>query len=178
MPHRWPSEPELVRWELNVVDRAFSVCGRRMHVCDHRCHPIDTLEGPRLLINRLPARRDCPDVLCAGHRHTVSPEAEVPARRDCRIRSSGGICFAGWAIVSRRVGIARHWSVPQIRAELRDTHQIGLSEDAIEDAVRDYQSRRAGVGRAPTRSPGAGARIRRRGPVAVDDRRVAAGERP
>jgi hypothetical protein len=23
--------------------------------------------------------------------------------------------------------------------ELRDTHQIGLSEDAIEDAVRDYQ---------------------------------------
>jgi hypothetical protein len=26
---------------------------------------------------------------------------------------------------------ARHWSVPQLRAELQDTHQIRLSDDAI-----------------------------------------------
>jgi hypothetical protein len=34
---------------------------------------------------------------------------------------------------------ARHWSVPQIRAELMDSRQIQLSEDAIEDALRNYQ---------------------------------------
>lgn len=130
MPHRWPSEPGLVRWELNVVDRACSVCGRRMHVCDHRHHPIYTLAGPRLLVNRLV---HCPDVLCAGHRHTVSPEAEAAIALPRSIIGWDLFCWMG----HRR--FARHWSVPQIRAELRDTHQIGLSEDAIEDAVRDYQ---------------------------------------
>src|SRR2546427_10578268 len=35
---------------------------------------------------------------------------------------------------------ARHWSVPQIRSELADTSQIPLSADAIEDAVRRYQT--------------------------------------
>jgi hypothetical protein len=35
---------------------------------------------------------------------------------------------------------ARHWCVPQIRGELRDSHQIALSEDAIEDYVRRYQT--------------------------------------
>ena len=34
---------------------------------------------------------------------------------------------------------ARHWSIPQIRAELWDSHRIGLSEDAIEDAARNYE---------------------------------------
>lgn len=130
MPHRWPSEPGLVRWELNVVDRACRVCGRRMHVCDHRRHPIYTLKGPRLLINRLV---HCPDVFCAGRRHTVSPEAEAAIALPQSIIGWDLFCWMG----HRR--FARHWSVPQIRAELRDTYQIGLSEDAIEDAVRDYQ---------------------------------------
>jgi hypothetical protein len=35
---------------------------------------------------------------------------------------------------------ARHWSVPQIRSELADSYQIPLSADAIEDAVRRYQT--------------------------------------
>jgi hypothetical protein len=30
---------------------------------------------------------------------------------------------------------ARHWSVPQLRAELKDTHQIRLSDDAIEHYI-------------------------------------------
>jgi len=34
---------------------------------------------------------------------------------------------------------ARHWSVPQIREELSDTHDIVLSEDAIENSIRQYQ---------------------------------------
>ena len=35
---------------------------------------------------------------------------------------------------------ARHWSVPQIRGELADTYQISLSADAVEDALRRYQT--------------------------------------
>jgi len=35
---------------------------------------------------------------------------------------------------------ARHWSVPQLRAELKDTHQIRLSDDAIEHYIGLYQT--------------------------------------
>ena len=35
---------------------------------------------------------------------------------------------------------ARHWSVPQLRSELADSYQMPLSADAIEDAVRRYQT--------------------------------------
>jgi hypothetical protein len=34
---------------------------------------------------------------------------------------------------------ARHWSVPQICAELSDSYAIDLSEDAVEDYVRQYE---------------------------------------
>lgn len=34
---------------------------------------------------------------------------------------------------------ARHWSVPQLRAELLDSYSIVLSEDAIEDYLQRYQ---------------------------------------
>jgi hypothetical protein len=36
--------------------------------------------------------------------------------------------------------IARHWSVPQIRAELMDSFRILLSEDAIADYLQRYQA--------------------------------------
>ena len=74
MPHHWPSGLPLVRWELNVVDHGCRVCGGKMHVCDHRRHPIYTLQGPRLLVSRLV---HCVDPDCAGHHRTVSPEAEA-----------------------------------------------------------------------------------------------------
>jgi hypothetical protein len=35
---------------------------------------------------------------------------------------------------------ARHWSVPQLQAELRDTYHIRLSDDAIADYLRRYQT--------------------------------------
>jgi hypothetical protein len=35
--------------------------------------------------------------------------------------------------------LSRHWSVPQIRAELRDSFAIDLSEDAIERYIHRYQ---------------------------------------
>jgi hypothetical protein len=35
---------------------------------------------------------------------------------------------------------ARHWSVPQLRLELHDTHRIRLSDDAIETYLGRYQT--------------------------------------
>jgi len=130
MPHHWPAELSFVRWDLDVADRACRTCGRKMHVCDHRRHPIYTLEGPRLLVNRLVR---CVDADCPGHRHTVSPEAEASIALPRSIMGWDLFCWIG----HRR--FARHWSVPQIRAELLDSRQIGISADAIEEAARNYQ---------------------------------------
>jgi len=128
--HHWASEPPLVRWNLDVVDRGCRVCGRKMYVCDHRQHPIYTLQGPRLLVNRLV---HCVDPDCAGHHRTVSPEAEAAIALPRSIIGWDLFCWIG----HRR--FARHWSVPQIRAELVDSRHIKLSDDAIEDALRNYQ---------------------------------------
>lgn len=131
MPHRWPEGTEFVRVQLDVADRACRQCGRRMTICDHRRHPIWTLEGPRELVCRLVK---CPDRECPNHHRTVSPECEAAI---CLPR-----CILGWDVFCwighRR--FARHWSVPQIRSELRDSYRIGVSEDAVEDAIARYQA--------------------------------------
>jgi hypothetical protein len=131
MPHRWPEGTEFVRLQLDVADRACRQCGRRMTICDHRRHPILTLEGPRELVCRLVK---CPDRECPNHHRTVSPECEAAM---CLPR-----CILGWDVFcwigQRR--FARHWSVPQIRAELQDSYRIGVSEDAVEDAIVRYQA--------------------------------------
>jgi len=51
-----------------------------------------------------------------------------------------------WWVLGWNVGcwlghrrFARHWSVGQLRAELADTYQIRLSDDAIERYIRRYQ---------------------------------------
>jgi hypothetical protein len=56
----------------------------------------------------------------------------------------------GWDVfcwLERR--FARHWSVPQIRAELADTYQIPLSADAIERYIGRYQCMLAARQRDP-----------------------------
>lgn len=131
MPHRWAEGTEFVRVLLDVEDRACQQCGRKMHVCDHRRHPIFTLAGPRQVVCRLVK---CPDRSCPGHHRTVSPEGEAAL---CLPRSILGwdvFCWVG----HRR--FSRHWSVPQIRAELQDSYRIGVSEDALEDAIARYQA--------------------------------------
>jgi hypothetical protein len=131
MPHRWAEGTEFVRVVLDVVDRACPQCGRKRHVCDHRRHPIFTLEGPRLMVCRLVK---CPDRGCPGHHRTMSPEGEAAI---CLPRSILGWDVFCW-IGHRR--FSRHWSVPQIRGELQDSYRIEASEDAIEDAISRYQA--------------------------------------
>jgi len=46
---------------------------------------------------------------------------------------------------------ARHWSVPQLRLALKDTHQIALSDDAIEHYIGLYQTMLAACQQDPDR---------------------------
>ena len=68
-----------------------------------------------------------------NHEYTFSPERELALTMPRWL--------IGWDVFSwlghRR--FARHWSVPQLRAELLDRAGIPLSEDAIEDYLQRYQ---------------------------------------
>jgi len=102
-----------------------------MHVCDHRYHHLWTLEGPTQVVNRLVR---CPEPSCASRGHTFSPAAELSISMPRWCLGWDVFCWLG----HRR--FSRHWSVPQLRLELQDTHQIRLSDDAIENYIGQYQT--------------------------------------
>jgi hypothetical protein len=130
MARRWPTKIVFTRMELEVEDPVCDLCGRKMHVCDHRHHRIFTLTGARHLVCKLV---QCPNQQCPNSRRTFSPEAELRLTLPRWLIGWEVFCWIG----HRR--IARHWSVPQIRAELRDSYQITLSADALEDYLQRYQ---------------------------------------
>jgi hypothetical protein len=130
MPYCWPEDTVFTRMELEVEDRWCPVCGRKMHVCDHRHHRILTQAGPVHLVCKLV---HCPDKTCAGNHKTFSPQAEMSITMPWWAIGWDVFCWIG----HRR--FARHWSVPQIRQELVDGYQITLSDDAIEQYVHRYQ---------------------------------------
>ena len=131
MPHRWPKDTDFACWELDVLDRNCPVCGRMMHICDHRYRHFYTLEGPVELVCRL---NHCPDPHCPGHSKTKSPEVEPT------------IALPGWGIAwdvfcwigHRR--FSRHMSIPHIRGELLDAHAINLTEPGIANYIQRYQT--------------------------------------
>jgi hypothetical protein len=130
MGHPWAKDTPFERRELVTQERRCPACERVMKICDHRHHRIFTLEGPVHLLNKLV---HCCDKGCPKHSTTVSPEAEM--QFTLPYWAIGWDVFA-W-IGQRR--FARHWSVPQIHQELRDTYHIDLSQDAIEDYVQRYE---------------------------------------
>ena len=131
MPHVWPEDTDFALWELDVLDRDCPACGRMMHICDHRYRHFYTLDGPVELVCKL---NHCPDPRCSGHARTKSPEVEPT------------IALPGWGIAwdvfcwigHRR--FSRHWSIPQIRAELHDAFAIDLTEPGIANYIRRYQA--------------------------------------
>ena len=142
MPRVWPADTVFRPVELEVEDRQCPRCGRRMHICDHRHHRIYSFQGPLHLVSRLVR---CPEGACPGHHCTVSPEVE------------SSITMPWWSMdweVFAWIGhrrFARHWSVPQLRAELSDTYAIGLSDDTLEGAIRRYQTILAAREQDPSR---------------------------
>src|SRR5712691_4340576 len=140
MRHRWPEDTRFTRVVLEVEDNVCAVCGAALHICDHRRHRIFTLQGPVEVVCKL---AHCADRQCAAHAKTRSPYAETILTQPWWLIGWDVFCWMG----HRR--FARHWSVPQIRSELADTYQIPLSADAIEDAVRRYQTMLAARQQAP-----------------------------
>jgi hypothetical protein len=76
----------------------------------------------------------CKDKGCPGHHEVVESAAEMSL--------APPFWTIGWDVFAwmghRR--FARSWSVPQIRAELMDSHGITVSPDLIEDYLQRYQA--------------------------------------
>jgi len=130
MRYRWPENTQFTQVVLSVEQEVCLLCQRHLHVCDHRFHPILSLRGPLELICKL---AHCPDPGCAAHRHTLSPLAETQITLP--------YWLIGWDVFSwlgfRR--FTRHWSIPQLQAELRDSYGIRLSDDAISGYLQRYR---------------------------------------
>src|SRR5215831_7935064 len=130
MRYRWPENTQFTRVVLSVEQEVCSVCQRHLHVCDHRFHPILSLQGPLQLVCKL---AHCPDPGCPAHCHTLSPLAEAQLTLP--------YWLIGWDVFSwlgfRR--FTRHWSIPQLQAELRDTFAIRLSDDALAGYLQRYR---------------------------------------
>jgi hypothetical protein len=131
MGYRWPAETAFTRRVLTVESEHCSECGKRLHVCDHRFHRILTFDGPVEIVCKL---AHCPVTDCSAHAHTLSPLAETQLTLPRWVIGWDVFCWLG----HRR--FARHWSVPQLRAELRDSYDIALSEDAVAAYLRRYQT--------------------------------------
>jgi hypothetical protein len=142
MAYRWPAGTVFTRIDLDVEERSCPVCNRDMHVCDHRYHHLWTLAGPTQVVNRLVR---CPAPSCASRGCTFSPATELSISMPRWCMGWDVFCWLG----HRR--FARHWSVPQLRLELKDTCQISLSADAIARYIGLYQTMLAARQQAPER---------------------------
>ncbi len=131
MRYAWPSDTEFHRVTLTPSVDECPACFRRLKICDHRFHRFFTFYGPTEMVCRL---KTCINPGCHLRMKTISPEEEIL------------LTFPYWLIgwdVFAWIGhrrFARHWSIRQIREELRDQHEIILSDDALEQHVKRYQT--------------------------------------
>ena len=142
MAYRWPAGTVFTRVALDVEERSCPICDRTMYVCDHRYHHLWTLAGPTQVVNRLVR---CPDPTCDSRGQTFSPEAELSISMPRWCIGWDVLCWLG----HRR--FARHWSVPQLQAELQDTYHIRLSDDALTSYLGRYQTMLAARQQDPER---------------------------
>jgi hypothetical protein len=100
------------------------------------------LQGPTQVVNRLVR---CPEPSCERRGRTFSPEAALSISMPRWCLGWEVLCWLG----HRR--FARHWSVSQLRAAWKDTHQIQLSDDAIMHDIGLYQTMLAARQQDPAR---------------------------
>jgi hypothetical protein len=130
MRFSWPADTVFTQHVLSVEQDSCKLCRRSLHVCDHRFHRVFSLQGPVELICKL---AHCPDHTCPAHHYTISPLAETQITLPWWCIAWDVFCWLGF----RR--FARHWSIPQLQAELRDSYRIPLSDDAISGYLRRYR---------------------------------------
>jgi hypothetical protein len=114
-------------WE----DRPCVHCGKFTHIYEHRDRRLYLLTGATHLVSKI---AHCMDKACPGHQKVVESAAEMSL--------APPFWTIGWDVFTwmghRR--FARHWSVPQLRAELADSYGIAVSPDLIEDYLKRYQA--------------------------------------
>ncbi len=130
MARKWPGNIEFEIKDIPFDSEWCSDCDSKLHYCPAAERRIYSLNAPLILRRK---RAKCSNPLCIQSKHWFYPSAEkLIAMPKWKI---------GWDVFTwmgfRR--FKRHWSVPQIQDELRDTNGIELSSDAIEDHLRRYR---------------------------------------
>jgi hypothetical protein len=128
---RFPENASFTPLVVVAEDRDCEHCGGFLYVLETKHRYVWSSAGATHLIVR---RLHCPDPSCAGHKVAVGQQAEL------------AVALPYWSVTwdvfawmgHRR--FSRHWSVPQIRAELQDRYRIEVSSDWIEDYLRTYQA--------------------------------------
>jgi hypothetical protein len=117
--------------EPDLDDRACAHCGKFTYIYEHRDRRLHLLAGATHLVSKI---AHCMDKECPGHQEVVASAREMIL--------APPFWTIGWDVFAwmghRR--FARHWSVPQIRAELADSYSIAVSPDLIEDYLKRYQA--------------------------------------
>lgn len=126
----WPSTTIFHDIVFPYEHAACCVCGSPLHYQSTRTRAFYQLTGPTRVSCRLVW---CLNPVCSQYHRPLSPEAE-------KFLSWPGWCM-GWDVLLwlgfRR--FARHWSLPQLQAELWDSYQIRLSLKTLAAYVRRYQ---------------------------------------
>ncbi len=130
MPAQWPRDTAFQDVILTVEASHCPVCQWPLNYRSNRIHRMYSLQGPVRLVCKLVC---CVNPQCSAYEVLVSPEAErritLPHWR------------IGWDVLLwmgfRR--FKRHWSVPQIQAELLDSYQIPCSIQLLSAYLRKYQ---------------------------------------
>lgn len=130
MARRLPKDGAWTEVVLAHEEPLCSICGRRLHVKRLRRRLVYTLKGPVCYVVPM---IHCSDKGCPNHNRRFGPAQELTLAMPRWLIGWDVFCWLG----HRR--FARHWSVPQLRAELSDSYAIPLSEDAIEDYLQRYQ---------------------------------------
>jgi hypothetical protein len=131
MAHSWCGDSKFRALTLEVLLRACAFCGLETHVKDYKERRVYLLREPTKVVSQMTL---CPNGACPGHHHLMVAEEETliaPPR-----------WIIGWDVFAQ-IGhrrFSRHWSVPEIREDLIESHGINLSEDAIEDHIGRYQA--------------------------------------
>ena len=141
MRYRWPADTAFTQQVLTVEQETCTQCQRALTICDHRFHRIFSLQGPVEIVCKL---AHCPDRDCPAHAHTLSPLAEAQITLPWWLIGWDVFCWLGF----RR--FTRHWSIPQLQADLRDSYRIRLSDDAIAGYLQRYRCMVAARHQDPT----------------------------